>query len=293
MSKRVLIFGAGPIGREYYDILSLENVSLEILTRSDKTKTLFSQDYNIKKYNEIANDISDSKIIVALDTKIYPKVLSNFNFKNCKIFIEKPAIHSSKDFNKINYLEKDNFVGVLLNRRFYKSNSYIKNFNTTNMPLRILINYHERINFLPNKFTDFYKKNWVKQNGIHVFDYVESIFGKLKIDEIKNEKSNKNFFCSSGSFGETPYYLNASFDSYSSFKIEIQYHDSSIHLFPIEKLIHKMTDRDIEINECNIRKPGFQDMISYILSNDFSKFESLENIKIIQRKLSKFDNARL
>ena len=40
MSKNVLIIGAGPIGREYYDILNQENVSLEILTRSDKLKFL-------------------------------------------------------------------------------------------------------------------------------------------------------------------------------------------------------------------------------------------------------------
>lgn len=293
MKDNIYIFGAGPIGCEYYNIFTLLGYKPLLLTNSIETKDKLSNNFNIERFADLKKRIFNSTVIIALPTMVYPKVLKDFNIQESNLFIEKPAIYNLNDYKNIEYLSKSNYVGVCLNRRFYKSLKYILDYNKKSKPLRILIDYHERINFLPKKFSQFDKENWIKQNGIHVFDYIELLFGNLSIKNIRNETGNKSFFTSIGDFGNIPYYLNASFDSFSSFKIEIQYNDSSIHLNPIEKLIHKSKSGSKTIEEDNKHKPGFESMVINISKGNLDYFANLKNILELQKKLQRYENARL
>ena len=127
MKNKFIIFGAGPIGCEYYRLLNDIDLKPLLLTRSFETKNKLAREHEIETFNNLDKSIDNSTIIIALPTKVYPDVLKNFIIKNSNIFIEKPAIYDLKDFKNLNFLQKNNnFIGVCLNRRFYKSIEYIK-----------------------------------------------------------------------------------------------------------------------------------------------------------------------
>ncbi len=281
----IYIFGFGPMGKEYSKVLDSLGYKCKIIISSEISK----QNYKNQIFEDdflgfdalCGKKISDATVFLALPVEANKLVLENIVFSNCKIFIEKPVFYSLDDFNALNPLLTKNKIFINFNRRFYDFYNILVDYIRNEEVRRIILNYHERINFLPEKFSKNEVSNWVIHNGIHLFDLISHLFGKLKIIDFKS--INTEFHIIEAMAGSTPFFINCSFDTFSSYSIELQSVKSSAHLSPIEKLRLIYPDKTMEYVTSLDFKPGFESMIKCALKNDFRRFvEPQEQRELIE-----------
>ena len=193
MNKTILISGYGSIGRKHASILSkiVNKKNITILTNQklsnfNTTRTLTSLKTINPYYIVICNPTSDhiNKI--------------KFIEKNCKnklVLVEKPLF--SKE-NKINISKNKYYVGY--NLRFNSIINFLKKklkakkiFNVNIFCGSYLPNWRNNIDYTKSSSAKKYLGGGILLDLSHELDYIQWLFGKIKIEHCKSRKiSNLN-----------------------------------------------------------------------------------------------------
>ena len=207
MKKNVLIIGFGSIGRRHAKILKHNSQIKNIYILTKQNCKPFTKINNLK---EIISLDLDYIIISSQTSKHYNQLLFlEKAFKKKIILVEKPLFTKNKKL-----IIKNNKVYVGYNMRFNPFIQLIKN-KVKNKKIwsvnvfcgSYLPNWRENINYK-------YSSSAKKKNGggvlldlSHELDYIQWIFGKIKINHVVNEKisnlkiNTDDFFSLSGTAG--------------------------------------------------------------------------------------------
>ncbi len=191
MKKKALVIGYGSIGKKHAQLLKKSKSISEVVVMTSQKNISFKK---IKNINEIKK-INPFYIVIASATKEHYsqlKFIEN-NFSNKKILVEKPLFHKNLKLNI-----KKNKVYVGYNLRFSKMLNYIR--------AKIL---NKKIIYC-NSYCGYYLPNWRKNRhysksysskkseggGVlmdlsHEIDYLQWLFGKIKIINSVNKKISK------------------------------------------------------------------------------------------------------
>jgi len=292
---KVLIVGAGKIGREYLKILTKKkkfevNAIIATSYKNFKKvnfitkKKIFTIDRNIFIKNSF-----DLAIIAVPADRTYQLSLKIMKYIKT-LLIEKPPSLSLKHAN--NLLKKSkiykNNLFVALNRSYFDSTIQAINIIKKNRNKRF-IEVTDQENVLNAKKAGHSQKvlkKWMYANSIHMVDYfrifcrgtVRKIthLNKIKSTFEKNVSISKIFF-SSGDIGIYKAFWNLP----SKWQVKIIYKNTLIDLFPLEKI--SVFENNIKLNDIKLKKDKFKD--GYLNQiNDVENFYLFKKNKLVTLK---------
>ena len=189
-SKKVVLFGAGRMGVEYFKVLQHLGVNFSVVSRSETGVERFYSQTGIRA---IPNGFSAWKekceagvefAIVAVNVEELSKTaIDLMNFGVRKILLEKPAGLNPEEikFVKDKAEETETKIIVGYNRRFYssvlkaqeiiKEEGGVKSFN---------FEFSEWVHLIPEDISDIVKNNWFLASSTHVIDMAFFLGGKPK-----------------------------------------------------------------------------------------------------------------
>jgi|TARA_Y100000294_G_scaffold29021_1_gene24444 CMP-N,N'-diacetyllegionaminic acid synthase len=188
MNKKVLISGYGSIGRRHAKILSKVVKRKNITIFSKQKIGKFSNISNIKMLNKINPDY----IVICNPTADHLNKIK-FIEKNCKdkvVLVEKPL------FSKPNNIKiKNNKYYVGYNLRFNPLINFLKNrikgkkiWNVNVFCGSYLPNWRNNIDYKKSASAKIFLGGGVLLDLSHELDYIQWLFGKIKIEYCKSKK---------------------------------------------------------------------------------------------------------
>tara|TARA_Y100000816_G_scaffold291354_1_gene282471 strand:- start:958 stop:1911 length:954 start_codon:yes stop_codon:yes gene_type:complete len=295
---RVIIIGAGKIGREYLKILNNKK-KFHIAAILATTYRNFKEVNKITKEKIFTTDTSnifnkqkfDLAIIATPVDKTYKitiKVMQHVK----TLLVEKPPALSSKEAFKLYKLSKlnKNNVFIALNRSFFNSTiaakSILKNYKENR-----IVEVTDQENTFRAKKTGHKKivlKKWMYANSIHMVDYFR-IFCRGSVKKIRNyDKIKSTFdkkislskiFFSSGDMGVYKAFWNLP----SKWNVKIVSESIFINLLPLEKITYSI--KNDKIKELNLQSDDYKD--GYLNQiNEIEKFFLFKDNKLVTLKES-------
>lgn len=306
---KVLIVGAGKIGREYLKILiGKRKFDVKaILATSKKNyyevkkitkKKIFTTDKKV-----LSNNSFDLAIIAVPVYKTYQITLDIMKFvKN--LLIEKPPSLNLKDANtlfKKSKLNKNNLF-VALNRSYFESTIEAVKKIQRNKSKKI-VEVTDQENVYKAKKAGHKKivlQKWMYANSIHMIDYFRifcrgSVKKIVHLNKFKSTFDRKilisKIFFSSGDIGIYKAFWNLQ----NKWEVKIISKDILINLFPLEKI--SIYENNLKLKNINLKKNKFKD--GYLNQvNDIEKYflskknrlvsleESLKTLRLIKKLYS-------
>ena len=188
MSHKVLISGYGSMGRKHASILSrlVEKKNITILTNQK-----LSSFRTIKKIKSL-NKINPSYIVISNPTSDHINKIKYIeqNCKNKLVLVEKPLFSK---FNKIIIKKNKYFVGY--NLRFNSIINFLKKklkskkiFNVNVFCGSYLPKWRNNIDYKQSSSAKKHLGGGVLLDLSHELDYIQWLFGKIKIEYCKSKK---------------------------------------------------------------------------------------------------------
>ena len=195
---QVVIVGAGNMAREYVDVINTikEFRILGVVSRKKKSFNEIQSriKYKIKRF-EIKN-LKKNKInliLVVVSEENTLKILKKISDLNSTILCEKPIGINHFEFLNIlqAYKKRKKLLFVALNRRYYSSINYLKNFIKTQNIYKINITDQQDL-ILAKKIGKNKNviKYWMYANSIHLIDLI-NFFSENSYYKIQKKKINK------------------------------------------------------------------------------------------------------
>lgn len=298
---RVLLVGAGYMGKEYAKVLSALNIDFDVATRSEKTAESFVNEIGIMpyvgdldqfecindKYSHAINAVSVNEL-----SNVTIKIL-NLGIKN--ILVEKPVGIDYESVKKVLECAKrvDANVFVGYNRRYYSSTQKAQEIiNDDGGLLSVNFEFTEwksKIDF--SKYPKDVEEKWLIANSTHVIDLAFYFAGEPKKYHFysgHNLESSKDIFVGSGITTKGVYFnYSANWDAPGRWGVELLTHKHRLILRPMEELYIQDLN-SIEISRMNIEysldrlyKPGL-----YSQTMDFISKEATKRLKSIDEQLN-------
>lgn len=297
---RVLLVGAGYMGKEYAKVLSALNIDFDVVTRSKKTAETFANEIGIKPYvggleqfEKIKGKYSHSINAVSVNelSNVTIKILS-LGIKN--ILVEKPVGIDYESVKKVFECAKraDANVFVGYNRRYYSSTQKAQEIiNDDGGLLSVNFEFTEwksKIDF--SKYPKDVEEKWLIANSTHVIDLAFYFAGepeKYCFYSGHNLEPSKDIFVGSGITTKGVYFnYSTNWDSPGRWGVELLTNKHRLYLRPMEKLFVQNTN-SIEILESSINdildleyKPGL-----YNETKDFINIVPSCRLKSIDEQL--------
>lgn len=303
MDNKVLLLGAGYMGKEYSKVLDKLSVEYDVLTRSSKTAEEF---YEARGKKVICCDLSEflqrknnyTHVINAYKTKALVEsnmLLLRAGFDN--ILSEKPvALTVSGMEDLCNYAaELESKIYVAYNRRFYQSVFEAEKIIQEDGGLKSIdFEFTEWTHcFGVSSLTKEFIDGLLVGNSGHVIDLAWFFAGRPKkyafISDYHSEESKLNgIFCGSGITDKDIYFTyRANWSAPGRWGIELMTNKHRIYLRPLEKLqIQKMQSVQIEPYEIDDGvdsefKPGL-----YLETKSFLEENKSGRLKTINDQLA-------
>jgi len=270
MAYKLGLIGTGRIAEKHLAVIK-KIKELEVVAASSRTKKKlkkFAKKFKIKKtYSDIDKMLKTEKLdglIILVSVLNVFSVLKKVIKYKIPFFVEKPATLNILQANEINLLIKKhktkNVVG--LNRRYYSIFLQAKQFIKKNGNAKaILIEGHEKYNFLKKIINKKILNNWLVANSVHNLDLFQYFFGKIKT--IKNISASMKF-----KNKKVGTYLS-NWDSPGRWSVKIFGSGYTIIFDPLEKgkiIFSNLKEKIIRPSKQDLKfKPGFYLQMKYFL----------------------------
>lgn len=303
---KVLLVGAGYMGKAYAKVLNALGVDFSVVTRNKKTADSFENELGIKvlqgDFDDIIRDLDNSYThainAVSIDSLVkISKSLINFGIKN--LLVEKPLSIDKKEINDLMLDSKRTCANVYVayNRRYYSStDKAIEVINNDGGLLSVNFEFTEwknKIDF--SKFSKIVQDNWLIANSSHVIDLAFFFAGKpidYSFYSDSNMHNEKEIFVGSGITGKNIFFsYNSNWAAPGRWGIELLTKYHRLYLRPMEKLFVQNLN-SVDITEVAINdkfdidfKPGIYNEVKDFLSSHPSYKlktieEQIESLKI-------------
>ena len=201
---KILIIGLGSIARKHISAiqnLSIENINIYALRSNLNSKI----EEGIENIYDLENlEIAFDFAIISNPTHLHFEFIEKLAILNIPLFIEKPAVHTLKDVDKLIELvqSKQLITYVACNLRFHPCIEYLKNkLSDENLKINEVNIYCG--SYLPDwrpnvDFRKVYSANVSMGGGVHLdlfheLDYVHWLFGTpIKTQSVKRNVSSLN-----------------------------------------------------------------------------------------------------
>jgi predicted dehydrogenase len=271
---RVLIVGAGPIGREYSKICEDQKVDFALANRSVKDNV---------KIDFIVDVLSMDKLFFSGFTHVIIAVQPELSFdvgihvlenSEALILIEKPFVLSSSQFKTIKKIEFDQRIFIALNRRWFESSLKLRDEIYLEELQEIEIEFSEHIGRMRGTVNEI--ERWAIANSIHVIDMALHNFGVPKVSFHHNlMNKGKGYIYSSAILGNTHIISKSFWGGAGNWSIQIRTKNQRYILDPIETLRIQESESFIKLKidlENDTYKSGFYKMNLAFLNNERSLF---------------------
>ncbi len=311
--KKVLLFGCGWMGLEYYKVIKRLNKEIIVFGRGSKSASKFKSLTNQEVRFETPKTISkiydrNSKIIVSVGINdLYPlvKELIKNGFRD--ILVEKPLATELKEILELSNLAKENnaLLSLAFNRRFYPSIITLKKIFLNEKLLSFRFSFTEWFDSITESIhkPEIIKK-WGICNSIHILDTVFSIGGlpkKLNCSNnfpIAKHPSGLIFTGSGETKNDIPFSYHSNWASQGRWEMEFFTAKGSYQLCPIEELSfipkNSLKPQNIElIQEPNDLKVGLYNMLDAYLNNskvNFCFIKDYEEAFITYKKILGYES---
>ena len=311
--KKILLFGCGWMGLEYYKAIKRLNKEIVVFGRGGESASRFKRLTNKEVLFETPKTISkiyelNSKIIVSVGIKeLYPlvKELIKNGFKD--ILVEKPLSTEIKDILELSNLakEKNSLLRIAFNRRFYPSVISLKKIFLKEKLLSFRFSFTEWFDSITeNSHKPEIIKNWGICNSIHILDTVFSLTGLPKnlncsINYPLAKHPSGVIFTGSGETeNNIPFSYHSNWASQGRWEMEFFTDKGSYQLCPIEELSfipkNSLKSKNIKLlKEPNDVKVGLYNMLNAYLNNskvDFCFIEDYQKAYMKYIKILGYDS---
>ncbi|MBR2260543.1 MAG: Gfo/Idh/MocA family oxidoreductase [Paludibacteraceae bacterium] len=284
---RVLLIGAGNMGKAYAKVLKAQNVEFSTFTRSEKTAQQFREETGC---DVISGDLQSflskepgrfSHAINAVNVENLETVtLSLLKAGINKILVEKPLGLSVDSIAALNDKVKEMSASVYVayNRRYYASTAkaleIIKEDGGLKSVLFEFTEWKTRIDF--SRFPEIVREKWLYANSSHVIDLAFYFAGMPKNWSSYSGRSNngnEDVFVGSGLTDKNIYFSYASnWDAPGRWGVELLTCKHRLYLRPMEKLaiqkINSVAVEEFPIDDAYdvMYKPGIYNEVCDFLS---------------------------
>ena len=294
---RVLLVGAGYMGREYAKVLSALNIDFDVVTRSEKTAETFVNEIGIMPYIgdldqfECINDRYSHAINAVSVNELSNVTIKILGLGIKNILVEKPVginYESVKNvFECAKKVTADVFVGY--NRRYYLSTLKAQEIiNDDGGLLSVNFEFTEwknKIDF--SKYPKGVEEKWLIANSTHVIDLAFYFAGepeKFHFYSGRNLEPSKDLFVGSGITTKDVFFnYSANWDAPGRWGVELLTNKHRLYLRPMEKL-YIQNINSVELNEVKIDdsidsefKPGlYNQCIDFLSEKPSDKLKTIE-----------------
>lgn len=299
---KLLLVGAGYMGKEYAKVLKSLNIDFTIITRTEKTAKAFAEDVGIKpivgdlKTILLTNDIVYTHAINAVpvqDLIGVTKKLIEYGIKD--ILVEKPlGLFYDSIYDLVEFIaEKKVKIYVGYNRRYYASTKKAQEIiNNDGDLLSINFEFTEWKNKID--FTKYHAvacEKWLVANSSHVIDLAFFFAGNPKeysFYSTNNLFSAKDIFVGSGITDKDVFFsYSSNWDAPGRWGVELLTRKHRLYLKPMEKL-YMQNLNSIDISEVALDdkldleyKPGVYNEVV-----DFLSMKPTYRLKTIYEQLN-------
>ena len=259
---RVLLVGAGNMGKAYAKVLKAQNIEFSTFTRSEKTAQQFREETGC---DVVSGDLQSflskasgkfSHAINAVNVENLEAVtLSLLNAGINKILVEKPLGLSADSIATLNDKVKELSAAVYVayNRRYYASTAKALEIIKEDGGLKSLLfeftEWKTRIDF--SRYPDIVREKWLYANSSHVIDLAFYFAGMPKCWSSYSGRANNgedDVFVGSGLTEKNVFFSYASnWDAPGRWGVELLTNKHRLYLRPMEKLsIQKINSVAIE-----------------------------------------------
>lgn len=298
---KVLLVGAGYMGKEYGKVLNALNVSYSVVCRSEDSASKFNEELGIMPLSggvenllKQMNEMPDAAIVAVNVEFLSSTVISLLNYGIKEILVEKPAGLNKSELLRVfeTSSARGAKVHVAYNRRFYSS---------TEKALEI-ISDDGGVSSFHFEFTEWafqiektshppeVKEEWLLANSTHVIDLAFFLGGYPK--EMCSFSSGKLDWHSRASKyagagvtdNDVLFSYQANWDAPGRWAVEILTKNHRLYFKPMEKLIIQ-NKGSVEVNNVEFDdsldiefKPGlYKQVEAFLFKKDYDKLLSIED----------------
>lgn len=296
---KILLIGAGYMGKEYGKVLNALDIPYSVVCRSDESASKFKEELGVmpisggvEKALKQINDKPDKAIVAVNVEFLASTVISLLEFGIKEILVEKPAGLNKSEMMEVYEISKamNAFVYVAYNRRFYASvekaleiisedggvSSF--NFEFTEWGFKI-----EKTSHAPKV-----KEEWLLANSTHVIDLAFFLGGyPKKMCSYSMGKldwhSRASKYAGAGVTDKGVLFsYQANWNAPGRWAVEVLTKKHRLYFRPMENLaIQKKGSVDIEDVELDDKldidfKPGLYKQVDAFLSNKNDKLVTIE-----------------
>lgn len=300
---KILLVGAGYMGKEYLKVLQAQKVDFTVFTRSQKTADVLKSETGItaevgnlesvlkkSNYTHAINAVNVENLVAVTATLIKNGIK--------KILVEKPLGLEVESIYNLKALAENQSASVYVayNRRYYASTAkaleIIENDGgLTNIQFEFT-EWKTRIDF--SEYAECVQKKWLHANSSHVIDLAFFFAGEPKEYSFysgRKDNGEKDIFVGSGKTNKNIYFsYSTNWDAPGRWGLELMTDKHRLYLRPMEKLAIQELN-SVAVNEVEIDdkldvdyKPGLyletKDFLSDIPSAKLKTIaEQVESIK--------------
>ena len=302
MNSKVLLLGAGYMGKEYSKVLDKLSIDYDVITRSAKTAEEFYKARGKKALScELSNYLSQNHKYTHVINAYRSEALAESNMLLLKagfvnILTEKPGAMTIPDMKKLCYqtLSLNSKVYIAYNRRFYQSVFAAEKIIQNDGGLKSIdFEFTEWPHlFGVSKLTKEFIDGVMVGNSGHVIDLAWFFAGRPKkyyfiSDYLSKDSKPCGIFCGSGITEKDVYFTyRANWSAPGRWGIELLTNNHKIYLRPLEKLqIQNIKSIQIEPYEIDDNldiefKPGV-----YLETKSFLEGNNIERLKTVNEQL--------
>lgn len=307
---KVLLVGAGFMGKAYSKVLQAQDIDFTVFTRSQKTAEAFKAETGVNaEFGNIADVLRGNSFTHAINAVNVEhlvdvtETLINNGIK--KILVEKPLGMTVESIEELNTLAKKEsaLVYVAYNRRYYASTTKALEIIEADGGLRNVqfefTEWKTRIDF--SKYSEIAQKKWLHNNSSHVIDLAFFFAGEPKDYAFysgRENNGNRDIFVGSGITTRNIFFTYAAnWDAPGRWGIELMTDKHRLYLRPMEKLAIQELN-SVAVNEVEIDdkidvdyKPGiYMETKEFLSDKPSAKLktiaEQMESIKIYDEILN-------
>ena len=307
---KVLLVGAGYMGKEYLKVLQAQKIDFTVFTRSKKTAEALKAETGIVaevgELEEVINKTSYTHAINAVNVEnlvTVTELLIKNGIKN--ILVEKPlGLEVESVCNLLQLAKKESaLIYVAYNRRYYASTAKALEIIDNDGGLKNIqfefTEWKTKIDF--SVFPEPVQKKWLHANSSHVIDLAFFFAGEPKEYVMYSGRCNgeqKDIFVGSGKTTKDIYFsYSTNWDAPGRWGIELITDKHRLYLRPMEKLAIQELN-SVAVNEVKIDdkldvdyKPGVyletKEFLSDTPSNKLKTIaEQVDSLKIYDEILN-------
>ena len=261
---KVLLVGAGFMGKAYSKVLKAQNIDFTVFTRSQKTAEAFKAETGtVAEFGNIADVLKNKSFTHAINAVNVEhlvdvtKTLINNGIK--KILVEKPLGMTAESVEELNNLAKKESASVYVayNRRYFTSTTKALEIIEADGGLRNIqfefTEWKTRIDF--SKYSEIAHKKWLHANSSHVIDLAFFFAGAPKNYAFysgRRDNGDKDIFVGSGITTKNIFFsYAANWDAPGRWGVELMTDMHRLYLRPMEKLAIQELN-SVAVNEVSI-----------------------------------------